>query len=179
MTIKRYGVPEYSQYLDIRSKKWNWRSCGVVSLFMILSYWDPTIKRSDLPRLITYGVSQGAYREGVGWVHQGLLDLAIGLGFTGKRFDFFKQSDTAAFKSFLAQLKKGPVIISIYKGFNSNNGGGHLIVATGYMKRGETIHIMIADPEADDRTKIKSVISQKKLMNGWKRRFIAITAKNT
>ena len=174
MTIKRYGVPEYSQYLDIRSKQWNWRSCGIVSLFMVLSYWDPTLKRSDLPRLIAYGLDRGAYREGVGWIHQGLLDMATGLGFTGKRFDLFKKPNEIAFKSLLTQLKKGPVIISIYKDFNSKKGGGHLIVATGYAEKNNTTKIVIADPEARDRSKISYIVSQKKLLNGWKRRFIVI-----
>lgn len=118
MTIKRCIVPEYSQYLDIRSKQWNWRSCGIVSLFMTIAYWDPTLKRTDLPRLIKYGISADAYREGIGWTHQGLLDVAVALGFAGKRFDLYKKDNDAAFKALLIHLKKGPVIVSIYKDFN-------------------------------------------------------------
>lgn len=177
MTIKRYIVPEYSQYLDIRSKQWNWRSCGIVSLFMVLAFWDPTLKRTDIPRLIKYGIASGAYREGVGWTHQGLLDMATALGFVGKRFDLFKRDDDAAFKTLLTHLKKGPVIVSIYKDFDPQKGGGHLLVVTGYKEQNNKITIFIADPDARDHAQIGYAIPKTKLFKGWKRRFIAITLK--
>ncbi len=177
MIIKRYIVPEYSQYLDVRSKQWNWRSCGIVSLFMTIAYWDPTLKQTDIPRLIKYGIATGAYREGIGWTHQGLLDMAIALGFAGKRLDLYKKENDAAFKTFLTHLKKGPVIVSTYKDFDPKKGGGHLIVATGYKEQNDKMTIFIADPDAQDRTSINYTITKAKLLKGWKRRFIAITPK--
>lgn len=35
--------------------------------------------------------------------------------------------------------------------------------------------IFVADPDARDRAAIGYTITKKKLLNGWKRRFIAIT----
>lgn len=177
MTIKRFIIREYSQYLDIRSKQWNWRSCGIVSLFMVLAYWDPTLKRADIPYLIKYGIANGAYREGIGWTHQGLLDMAIALGFVGRRFDLFKKDGEATLKTLLTHLKKGPVIISIYKDFDPKKGGGHLIVATGYKEQNNKVTIFIADPDARDRSQIGYTITKTKLLKGWKRRFIAIIPK--
>ena len=94
---KLYGVPEYSQFLDVIRESWKNRACGVVSLSMVLNYLNPSLGGSILTHwLIDRAMERGdCYLDGIGWRHKGLVALAEEFNYVGKCFDFFNESDEA------------------------------------------------------------------------------------
>lgn len=174
---KLYSVPEFSQFLDVVKDEWKNRSCGVVSLSMVLNYFNPRLGNSILTHwLIDRAMERGdCYLDGKGWKHSGLVALAKEFDFEGECFDFFSESDEKALKKFFCLLKNGPLIVSVYNDFDSKNAGGHLIVVKGFEKNGE-VNIFVNDPAMREKNEKRiNAIPLNKFTNGWKRRFIAIT----
>lgn len=172
-----WSVPEFSQFLGVAKEEWKKRSCGVVSLSMVLNYLNPSFGGSILTHwLIDRAMERGdCYLEGIGWRHKGLVALAEEFDYAGKCFDFFNKSDEKALKKFFSLLRKGPVIVSVYNDFDPENRGGHLIVAKGFDKGGETM-IFINDPAVCEKYGKKTMaVSLDRFIKGWKRRFISIT----
>lgn len=175
---KLHGVPEYSQFLDVDKEEWKNRSCGIVSLSMVMNYFNYHFGGAILTHwLIERAMERGdCYLDGIGWKHSGLISLAKEFDFEGERFDFYDQPNKKALKKFFCLLEKGPVIVSVFNGFNPKNKGGHLVVAKGYEKSNGHTTIFINDPATRDKSEKKSlVISLKNFTKGWKRRFISIT----
>ncbi|MBP6885861.1 MAG: C39 family peptidase [Candidatus Pacebacteria bacterium] len=176
--MPRFPVPFYSQHADIERHEWRSRGCGVTSLLMVLAYWKSTDVKNTLPTLrvlLEDGVAIGAYREGVGWIHSGLARLAERFGYTGFNEDFAMQGKTPlsaelAWEGLLKNLHSGPVLASVFSGFDPERGGGHIIVITGY----EDGHVYYNDPEeATEERGIRSC-SLASFLPAFKRRFIVI-----
>jgi len=160
-----------SQFLDVKNKKWQNKSCGIISLKIVLSYWLGEKFNTSVEKLIKLGLKENAYLENIGWKHKSLGKIAEKFGLQAKAFDWFKETNTEAFKKFLTFLKKGPVIVSVYKDFNPKNKNGHLIVAF----KNDKNYIYILEPAAKKRNEIFQKITYKKFKTGWKKRVIFIS----
>lgn len=171
---KNYNIIPASQYIDISDKKWTYRSCGIVSLFMIMSYWKKDLKKDFIIQLIEEGLKIGAYIENIGWSHKGLVNISKKHGFDGQNHDYFKEASEFAFNEMFKLLEDGPVIISVYPQFNSQNTGGHLLVVYGYEINDKEIIFLVADPDSHAAENILYKVTKEKLINGWKKRFIKI-----
>jgi len=158
-----------SQFLDVKNKKWQNKSCGIISLKIVLSYWLGEKFNTSIEKLIKLGLKENAYLENIGWKHKGLAKIAEKFGLKAKNFDWFKENNSKAFKKFLKFLKKGPVIVSIYKNFKVGE-SSHLIVAF----KNDRKYIYILEPAAKKRNDIFQKINLKKFKAGWKKRIIFI-----
>lgn len=161
-----FRVPVYSQFLDVKEKKWRSRACGIVALKMVLDFWG--IKKSA-DELIKLGLKKDAYIQGVGWKHKGLVLVAKKFGFKARNYDWYKDSYEVSFKKLLPKLKKYLVIASIYKNLKPGK-SGHLVVLTGY----ENDQIFFNDPNSKTRGGIHKKVAAEKFLSGWKRRIIVI-----
>lgn len=144
---------------------------------MVKNHYNPLIHEGHLRELINTGVEIGAYRPGIGWTHQGLIDLAKQYGFQGERFDYSQIDRREGFDALLAHVNKGPVIASIYKDFNPKK-GGHLIVVNGYTKSDTDTTLHVVDPKSKKRKRNVRSILQNQFINGWKKRIIVIRPDN-
>jgi len=122
---------------------------------------------------ISDGVKNKAYIENIGWSHQGLIDTASKyFGLIGNRFDFAKENSETAFERMIEELKNNPVIASIYKNLNPQN-GGHLVVVFGI----DDNNVLFADPDIDNPNLIERKATIEEFKNGWKKRYIIIKPK--
>ncbi len=123
--------------------------------------------------IISDGVKNKAYVENIGWLHQGLIDAAVKhFGLRGNRFDFAKEETETAFERMIEELKNGPVIASIYKNLNPQN-GGHLVVIFGI----DGDIVLFADPDINNPNLIERKATTEEFKKGWKKRFIVIKPK--
>ncbi|EKD23741.1 MAG: hypothetical protein ACD_81C00188G0016 [uncultured bacterium] len=172
-----HPITPIAQAHDIKPYFWKRRSCGIASLCMIMNSYTQRIHKGTLQTLIDRGVVIHAYLAGIGWTHQGLIDLAKEYGFIGERFDYAKNDPQEGFDVLLNNVKKGPVIVSIHKDFNIKN-GGHLVVVNGYTKTPTEIILHIVDPKSKRIKYAIRTVPQKKFVAGWKKRFIVIRPNN-
>ncbi|MDD3679105.1 MAG: C39 family peptidase [Patescibacteria group bacterium] len=161
-------VPHYAQYIDVDDDFWQSRSCGIVSLGMILDYYGIEV---PIAELIKKGKELGGYIKNVGWKHDSIVDLARIYGFKCNR------TEEEKIENLLKSIEKDePVIISIHKKFNTNN-GGHLAVLTGYYyneKDNELIGVYINDPIGFPYKFKNQFVKIETFMQGWKKRAIYI-----
>src|ERR1043166_6349013 len=130
----QYDVPFSSQYTDLGHHEWRARGCGIASLKMAMDFYRPG---PSLDELLTVGREIGAYREGIGWSHRGLVELARRYGFEGFNADWAEKGPTPktvqeSCELLLAELQKGPVLASVFAGLDPERGGGHIVVVTGF-----------------------------------------------
>ncbi len=164
-----FEVQKYSQFLDIKSRKWREKSCGIIALKSVLEYWGEFVRAY---KLIREGLKIKAYIPGIGWKHAGLASLATRHGFKAKNFDWFKKNDVFAWKNLTKKLKGGPIIVSIYKNLKPGT-SGHLVVVTS-IKNG---FVHYNDPASRARRGVLKKASEKKFRRGWKKRIIVIYGK--
>jgi predicted double-glycine peptidase len=158
-------VPFYSQFADVSSQNWKKRSCGVVSVAMVLDYYsDESI---SVDKLLTQAIKSGAYTEKAGWTHKGLIALAKAHGLTGEAYDLTTSSSKTAFASFSSHLSDGPVIVSVHYKFDPKSTIPHLVVIDG-IKDG---YVYYNDPAASGGSK---KIAVAEFLKGWKQRFIVL-----
>jgi flavin reductase (DIM6/NTAB) family NADH-FMN oxidoreductase RutF len=143
-----YAVPYYPQRVTEETAarmgfddpqegvSWSCRGCGIAALRMAV---DALCGANACPTqgdVIRTGVSMGAYRPGVGWIHQGLVELA---GKYGVRAETFR---AAAPQQLAAWLREGRLcIVSVSPHFSGGERredgtvqqkGGHLVALYGY-----------------------------------------------
>ena len=130
----KFNIPAYSQYLDIKNKEWQDKSCGIVALKSILDFWSDKTKKKypDGDKLIEIGLGLNAYISGIGWRHKELIEIAKSFGLDGENFDWVKNSSEEAFQKMLPYLEKYPLAVSVHPLFETQNQGGHLVVLTGF-----------------------------------------------
>ena len=160
-----YDVPKYSQHLHIETQDWQNKSCGIVSLGMLLAYHGIPI---SLPHLLAQGLIQNAYLPGIGWKHKELAELGRNFGVRGENFDWAHLDNATAFQNAKQHLDQYPILVSIHRQFDKKN-GGHLIVVTGIDNR----LVYYNDPDAKEENKIACEIEINAFLNGWKKRIIA------
>ncbi len=160
------NVPFYSQFTDIEWSDWRRNACGVVSLAMIIEMYYPD--KTSPQKLLEKGISLGYYLDEFGWTHQGLVSLAQMNSLKGKAYDLANASMESAFNQLLRSLEKGPVMASVYYGFDPHSPIPHLVVIKGVEKG----FVYYNDP-AEDLEGGKITVA--KFKTAWKKRFIAVS----
>lgn len=132
----------FSQYDSEIPEEWKKRSCGIVALRMALSREG---KNNDIQSswgLVQEGVSIGAYKEGVGWKHAGLVDLAKRHGAHAFRREFrswfLKTFYFLAERHLLMSLQRG--IVPIVSLTVPDKNDTHLVPLIGYDDKGLIYH---------------------------------------
>lgn len=173
-----HDVPFESQYEGITDPAWQWRGCGITALRMVLNYWhlqDPVHAAPSIGELFDVGMELGAYREGVGWIHRGLVETARRYGYDGFGADYAPNSPTPkgaeeAWEVLMKELERGPVLASVYAGLDSHRGGGHIVVVTGFQDG----LVVFNDPEEMRAEEGRKLLALPRFLLGFKRRFIVI-----
>ncbi len=178
MPMTSYSVPFFSQLADVRTRAWRYRGCGVVSLKMVLEYWHLRDRRNQSPaiaELLAKGLDIGAYLDAVGWIHSGLVAVARQFGYDGFNRDHADLSLTPllsreAFEHLEKDLKRGPLLASVYSGFDPDKGGGHIVVVV-------AVHdglVEINDPADMKEREGRKAFAVEAFLKAWKRRYIAV-----
>ena len=176
--MSAYQVPFFSQLEDIQKKVWQYRGCGIASLKMVLEYWHSRDQRYLSPSiddLLATGLRIGAYREGIGWLHSGLVNITRQFGYDGFNRDYAPNSPTPlpmteAWQKVVEDLQNGPLLASVFSGFDPDRGGGHIVVLTGV--EGELA--FYNDPEERTESEGCKVIATSAFQKAFKRRYICI-----
>lgn len=166
-------VPFISQVDDISDPKWHDKFCGIVSAYMVLRYWWGQQSIPNTPNVedvSDYGLEIDGYKEGVGWIHTKLADVARhynhqavarswllrdndvdrmleqGRLDTNSEIEHYTAQIIEEFTNTLySELSKGvPVILSVKPGFGTN-GDTHLIVVTAIAE--DLSAVKINDPQ--------------------------------
>lgn len=128
----RIDAPYYSQRIDSTRPEWQWRACGVACVAMVLAHRGASFGSLDV--LIDEGKDLGAYQEGVGWVHDGLVQLARKHGIMLFRKEFKGDDEMLArgIEEVIGALEAGRlVLVSAARGFEDAT-KPHLVLLTGY-----------------------------------------------
>ncbi len=173
--LLNYDIPLISQR-SIKLKNdggpWHNRACGIVSLAMVMKYYEPSLKTELLIEELIKKGEKDFYIKGIGWKHDGIIELAKEYGFAGKKFDVSDLNNKNAIEKLYLIMNIGPVIASIYKDLKQNN-KGHLIVISGFKKN----TISFNDPNVEENKKLPKKTSLNEFNQGWKKRFIIIFSK--
>lgn len=156
-------VPFYSQFSDIHSEKWQKLGCGITSLAMLVELYRPGSVSVDT--LLKEGINAGAFIDGAGWSHNGLISLAGKYGLSGKSYNFSHLGAEDALVQLEKALNEGPVMVSIHYKFEPENPIPHLVVIKGISDG----IVYYNDPASGEGN-----ISIKRFTEAWKKRFIAI-----
>ncbi len=163
-------VPFHSQIQEIDSSVWKKQGCGITSLAMIIDFYNSESGVS-VNKLLGQGIASGAYINNAGWSHAGLISLSRRYGLDGIAYDLSKASSANAFTQLKKELKEGPVIVSVYSGFDPKTRLPHLLVLEGI----DNDTIYYNDPANKNASQKK--ISSAAFVKGWKKRFIVIRPK--
>jgi len=158
-----FTVPFYSQFADISSPTWQKVGCGIASLSMLVSFYEPGPLSVDA--LLNEGIKKGAYLDSAGWTYAGLISVAKEHGLTGESHDLGGSSMQSAFSKLEAALSKGPVMVSVHYTFEPTNPIPHLVIANG-IKDGRLYYNDPAEPTGGGS------ISIEKFQSAWKKRYI-------
>lgn len=145
-------TPYYSQRVDVTDVDWQWRSCGIACVAMVLARNNIKLSLDDL---IREGRSIGAYREGIGWVHAGLVELAARHGAPLARKEFKGEGDEGSrllddgVNQIVAAIENGRVVlVSAAKGFDDPT-KPHLVLVVGVeIEEGVVKGLYYHDPDA-------------------------------
>jgi hypothetical protein len=163
---KIIDVSHFIQVYDIENDKWRDRSCGIVSLAMLLDYYNISVNPDVLIKL---GLENKGYIKGVGWNHQAICDLAIHFGLLA-----YRTEDDQTENILSALDRSEPVILSIYKDW-SPKCGGHIVVCNGYyVSEDELLGFYVNDPIGASYKHKDKFIPLAKFMTGWKKRAIYV-----
>lgn len=170
----KFKTPQYSQFLDVDDREWQNKSSGILSLKMLIDYWDHQMEVSseDVEALIAEGLEIDAYIPNVGWGHRQLVDISQNHGLDGENFDWIGEHPDVAFNRVIPHISKHPIMASIHKNLNEDN-PGHLIVLTGY----EDGRVFYNDPDSRTRHDIERSVPLQEFLDGWKRRIVVIHPK--
>jgi ABC-type bacteriocin/lantibiotic exporter with double-glycine peptidase domain len=152
----------YSQHVHITDPAWQYRSCGVVSLMILMEALNPNTQTTP-DQLVQEGLELGAYKEGVGWYHAGLARLATAHGFTSTNKDWSTKSSEEARALLQTELNEGPCIASI-----TTPNGGHLIVIEKIEGDEAVVH------DCGERVDIQKTIPLEDFYKNWTQRIISV-----
>lgn len=147
--MKKINIKHFYQHSKEVSKDWRPNACGVSCVKMILDSFRQDTS-PDIIDLITEGVAVGAYNEGRGWFHEGLVVLLRNHNVSAYRQEYKSgkydlQSKTVSLyedslnpilrqginKIHQKLLEGSPVIVSVEKEF-SNTKETHFVLLTGF-----------------------------------------------
>jgi len=158
-------VPFYSQFRDIHLAGWQKVSCGIADLGMIIDYYSD--EEINIDNLLREGISSGAFINGAGWSHMGLINLSNKYGLGGKAYYPTDLSSIDAFDMLKSYLEDGPAIASVHYKLEPTNPIPHLIVVNG-VKNGLVYYNDPANAGSGDFISIEDFIK------AWKQKFIVI-----
>lgn len=173
-----HNVPAYSQYQDITEQSVQQKSCGIVSLYMVLLFWSQRgVLSRTLPSVNDF-VKEGfafenAYTAGVGWRHKELAMIAQEYGLEGYNVDDAQRDIEEAWGKIEEAVIAGPVIVSVYKNLDPSQGGGHLVVVTG-IRDGM---VQYNDPGAKTKEEVSRTAQTEIFLRGWKKRSVVVYSK--
>lgn len=172
LSMERRALPAYSQYLDIRNKRWQYRGCGIIALKTVMDFWR---SREVAPgrELFVKGIAIGGYRRGIGWTHLALQRLARRYRFRAYGVDVKEETTAAAMRHLRRDLQRGPVIASVWRGFSPKAVSSHLVVVYA-MRRGVVFY---HDPEGKSRRSIPRSAPFRRFAKGWKKLYIVVRPK--
>ncbi|OHA84189.1 MAG: hypothetical protein A2408_01940 [Candidatus Yonathbacteria bacterium RIFOXYC1_FULL_52_10] len=147
-----WNVPYYSQRVNVTDADWQWRACGVACVAMVLAHRGTAI---SLDALIEEGRAIGAYRDTIGWVHDGLVKLAAQHGVALMRKEFKGEGENGAqlldvgVNEIVAAVEEGrTVLVSAAKGFDDAT-KPHLVLVVGFeIEEGVVKGLYYHDPDA-------------------------------
>jgi|SRR3989344_1354134 len=160
-------LPVYDQWKDTENDEWSGRACSICSLKSILVFCD--VKNSDLKimNLIREGLEADGYAEGIGWKHQGLVDIARNHGVELKfQKQFFTGEDKLKGLDFINKnlLKGRPIMATL---INRTKDGGHMVVVHGFEDKGEdNVNYFILDPDSRGRNRYS--LDREEFLNLWR-----------
>ena len=171
----KHNVPFFSQKTDIDKEYWQLRGCGITALKMVMHHWNTrgAIHAShSIADLISHGQSINAYIPNIGWSHPGIVNVAKKFGYDGQNYDpVLSQTEIhIAFEQMLTELKKYPILASVFPNFDPTIKDGHIIVVTGF--DGTNVHIN--NPVEKTPTLGVKGLDLTSFLNGWKKRYIVI-----
>ncbi len=175
--MPRYEVPFYSQLTDISKRTWQYRGCGITALKMVFAYWNHRnglYQNPPLWSLLKTGLRIGAYIPDVGWSHTGLVNIARQYGYDGFNRDDFKRPTEETLIRLQDDLKCGPLLVSVYSGFDPDKGGGHIVTLAGI----EDDLVFINDPFEWSAREGAKVMARSAFAKAFKRRWIAVAPKS-
>jgi hypothetical protein len=149
----KINVPFYPQKWDLsrwrqlgfksfeEAQYWEKSSCGILCLKMAIDSFLLSQAQSISPSIAEYikkGVEMGAYKDSVGWSHEGLARLAKEFGFSADNREGVNISDLREILD-----KNVPLIVSIKWAFENQKSlkekvffwkkfGGHLALVVGF-----------------------------------------------
>lgn len=175
-SIAGQNISFISQYTAL-PKEWGSRGCGLVALKIVLDYWHDINEKNvtlPLPDLLTLALTLGAYKDGIGWSHAGLAELAAGLGYHAWNRDLPREFQGVVASQALFVLREdiasGPVLVSIWKNFNPEEKGGHIVIAHAI----NDDEIALIDPEKTQEADGRYTISIADFKKGFKMRSICV-----
>ncbi|MFZ2226811.1 MAG: C39 family peptidase [Candidatus Moraniibacteriota bacterium] len=145
ITKENYSKNGFDSYEE--AKHWERRSCGAVCLKMVINSFYPDLNVST-KELIARGLEKNAYKEKIGWIHQGLVELGEEYGLVGGRESIGENIEKI--KDHL--IDKKLVVASVAYGlkvgrkYTKSDGsvritrrGGHLVVIYGVTERNNKV----------------------------------------
>lgn len=159
------SVPFYSQFKDITPPAWQKVGCGITSLAMVVDYFSTST--ISVNRMLSQGISAGAYLKNAGWTYAGLIAVAKKYGMSGSSYVLSTLSQKAAFAQLKNSLKDGPVIASVHYKLDPKNPIPHLVVVSGI--DGDTVYYNDPAAKTGERK-----ISTADFLAAWKKRYIVI-----
>ena len=115
-------------------QSWTMRGCGIASLRMVLDGFGKHCEKQGT--MIAKGLAGNAYKDGVGWIHQGLAEMAEAYGIFAKAL---RQKEADHVQKALEQGY--PCMVSVTPFFRGGKQktdgsiykkGGHLVPVFGY-----------------------------------------------
>lgn len=121
----KLDVPYFSQFLDVGMAEQRPRACGMVCAYMVLNFFGA--ETVPLDELIAAGERDGGYSP-AGWVHNYLVKVIQGHGFSCERREKMSDNDVELFHQ--AILEGNPVIVSVARVLFDQR-DFHMVVLTG------------------------------------------------
>ena len=157
----------YDQWKDTGNDNWVGKSCSICSLKTMLVFKDSKNSELKITKLIQEGLDADGYAEGIGWKHQGLVDIARNHGIELKfQKQFFTGEGKTGGLDFINKilLKRQPVMASI---MNRNKDGGHMVVVHGFQDKGaDNVEYYILD--YDSRGRNRYALSKQEFLDSWR-----------
>jgi hypothetical protein len=126
-------VPFHSQHGEAVPEEWRWRACGIACLKTVIDMYSSV--PVAISTLIDEGVREEAYLEGVGWKHDGLVELAKLHGVRASR-DEFKGSIQKGIAVIKEHLKNGGFVMASVATEHENQKTFHLVLLIAVDKNG-------------------------------------------
>ena len=140
-------TPLVDQRKETKNKKWAHRTCAICSLKMVMAWKNKKFEKMPVMKLVRQGLAMDGYLKGIGWKHQGIVDLAkthgLQMGFVKKFFktEAEKKKGLVFINKKLASEK--PVLASML--YRTD---GHIVVINGLRKNSNRITgYFIQDPD--------------------------------